>query len=194
MAALFGMFHPRIAWADRICSEFDVYGDFRCDLAVGEWGRAAYCFIEFEDARKDSIFEKRRTRATREWGKRFDHGYSQIIDWCHKLDGLTPGADLLARFGHYEITFEAILVIGREAHLDPGEKQRLGWRRDKVTVNTKKVICLTFDDLLGQFETRLATLTAAAEAAAIRSARGKGTKKRAAKGDRPPRPPGKGKS
>jgi hypothetical protein len=49
-------------------------------------------------------------------------------------------------------------------HLDEGEKQRLSWRNDKLSVNNKKIICLTFDELLGRFSDRLSALTAVAEA------------------------------
>jgi hypothetical protein len=145
LAVLFGMFNPRIAWADRIAWEFDIFGDFACDVVVGEWETGEYCFVEFEDAKHDSVFQKHGKKATREWGRRFDRGYSQIIDWAHKLDGRAPSSDLLARFGRYEIGYEAAFVIGRDKHLDEGEKQRLTWRSDKVAVNTKKVTCLTFD-------------------------------------------------
>jgi hypothetical protein len=160
MAILFGMFNPRIGWADRIAWEFDIFGDFACDLVVGEWTRGTYCFVEFEDARRDSIFERQGKKATREWGRRFDHGYSQIIDWIHKLDGRSASTDLLARFGRYEINYEAVLVIGRDQHLDEGEKQRLSWRTDKLAVNSKKVFCMTFDELLSQFSARLGALSA----------------------------------
>jgi hypothetical protein len=51
-------------------------------------------------------------------------------------------------------------VIGRDGHLDAGEKQRLSWRNDKVAVNTKKILCMTFDELLSLFSTRLGALTA----------------------------------
>jgi hypothetical protein len=165
LAVLFGMFNPRIAWANRIAWEFDIFGDFACDLVVGEWERGEYCFVEFEDARSDSIFEKQGKKATREWGRRFDHGYSQIIDWAHKLDGRTPSADVLARFGRYEVNYETAFVIGRDRHLDDGEKQRLAWRSDKVAVNNKKVTCVTFDGLLSLFAVRLGTLLAVETAA-----------------------------
>jgi hypothetical protein len=166
MAVLFGMFNPRIAWADRIAWEFDIFGDFACDLAVGERARGAYCFVEFEDARRDSVFQQQGAKATREWGRRFDHGYSQIIDWAHKLDGRSPSADLLGRFGHHQINFEAVLVIGRDQHLDAGEKQGLNWRNDNVAVNTKKIFCMIFDELLSQFSVRLSALAAVETAVA----------------------------
>ena len=67
LSMLLGMFNSRIAWADRIAYEFDVFGDFACDLAVGEFASGSYCFIEFEDARENSVFEKQGKKATREW-------------------------------------------------------------------------------------------------------------------------------
>ena len=86
LAVLLGAFNPRISWADRIAHEFDVFGNFACDLAVGEWATGSYCFIEFEDAQQNSVFEKQGKKATREWSRRFDHGFSQIVDHrCHKL-------------------------------------------------------------------------------------------------------------
>lgn len=167
MAVLFGTFNSqRIALVDRIAWEFDIFGDFACDLAVGEWDRGAYCFVEFEDARKDSIFERQGKKATREWGRRFEHGISQIIDWVHKLGDRSLSADFLARFGRREISYEAVLVIGRDQHLDEGEKQRLSWRSDNLAINTKKIICMTFDELLSQFSVRLGMLSAVEAAAA----------------------------
>jgi hypothetical protein len=161
LAVLLGMFNSRIAWADRIAYEFDVFGDFACDLAVGQWSTGAYCFIEFEDARPNSVFEQKGAKATREWGRRFDHGFSQVVDWCYKLDR-TSGADLVGRFGRPEINFEAVLVIGRDQHLSAGEKLRLDWRTDHVLVNSRKVYCMTFDHLLNELATRFSVLAAVA--------------------------------
>ena len=62
---------------------------------------------------------------------------------------------MLSRFGQHDIKYEAVLVVGRDAHLDAGEKQRLAWRADNVMVGTKKIICMTFDGLLSQFRNRL---------------------------------------
>jgi len=52
------------------------------------------------------------------------------------------------------------LVIGRSHHLDDAEMQRLTWRSDKVSVNQKKILCMTFDQLLGLFDTRIEVLAA----------------------------------
>src|SRR5687767_12908406 len=42
---------------DRIAWELDLFGDYSCDLAFGQWGRE-FCLVEFEDAKHDSIFKK----------------------------------------------------------------------------------------------------------------------------------------
>src|SRR5262249_7926987 len=125
LCAMLGIFNNRIGLVDRWAKEYDMFGDFACDIAVGDSSQGAYCFVEFEDARVGSVFEKKGAKAVREWGKRFDHGYSQIVDWIHKLSGRNMSADNLARFGVPEISYETVLVIGRDAHQDPGEMQRL---------------------------------------------------------------------
>jgi hypothetical protein len=156
LASLLGMFNPRIGVVDRIAYEFDLFGDFACDLAAGEWSTGQYCLVEFEDAAATSVFVKKGEKATREWSARFDHGFSQIVDWCFKLQDRVGSNDMLARFGKHTINYEAVLVIGRDIHLDSGELARLEWRTSHVTVNSKKVTCLTFDQLLNQLTTRLA--------------------------------------
>ncbi|MFO0796603.1 MAG: DUF4263 domain-containing protein [Gemmataceae bacterium] len=156
LASLLGMFNPRIGVVDRIAYEFDVFGDFACDLAVGEWNTGQYCFVEFEDAVATSVFVKKGAKATREWSAKFDHGFSQIVDWCFKLQDRVGSSDMLTRFGKHTINYEAVLVVGRDHHLDAGELARLEWRTSHVTVNSKKVTCLTFDQLLNQLATRLA--------------------------------------
>lgn len=166
LAAQLGMLNPRIGDVNRIAFEFDVFGDFACDLAVGEWESGSYCFIEFEDAEPTSIFTREGKKATRKWSERFNGGFSQIVDWCHKLQDEEMSQGFISRFGRSRIDFEAVLVIGRDRHLDDGERLRLGWRTAHVLVNSKKVHCVTFDQLYAQLENRLRTFTAVAEAAA----------------------------
>jgi hypothetical protein len=156
---LCGRFDPTIGVADRVAWEFDIFGDFACDLAVGDWERKAYCFVEFEDASPASIFERQGKKASKEWSKRFNHGCSQIIDWFWKLADRTKGDDFLARFGERTITYEAILVLGRDQFLDAGERVRLAWRSDNMVVNSKHIRCLPFDQLLARFDVRVRSLS-----------------------------------
>jgi hypothetical protein len=114
----------------------------------------------------NSVFQKQGEKATREWGRRFDHGYSQAIDWAHKLDDLRRTNSVVARFDLHEIYYEMVLIAGRDKHLDTGEKQRLNWRSDNVLIGNKKVLCMTFDGLLNQLRVRLRGLTEVARIAA----------------------------
>jgi hypothetical protein len=141
---------------DRIAFEYPLFGDFTCDLVVGHSARGAYCLIEFEDAGPVSLFIKRGKRVTRHWSPRFEHGCSQIIDWFHKLDDLRRSDDLVARFGGRSVKFSGVLVIGRDQHLHPGELERLEWRRTNVIVASRRIECVTFDELARDLQDRLA--------------------------------------
>lgn len=143
---------------DRYATEFDLFGDFVCDLAIGNWDGSLFTFVEFEDAIPSSIFEKKGGRATREWGKRFDHGYSQLIDWFHKLAKMAEHPDFEAKFGKRTIRFDGLLVIGREKGLALPELQRLEWRSEHVVVHSQKITCVTYDGLLRMMKKRLETL------------------------------------
>src|SRR5207245_2833210 len=83
-------------------------------------------------------------KTTREWSPRFDHGYSQIIDWFYKLADRTNSDEFEARFGKKSISFTGSLIIGRSQYLDAGERLRLEWRREHVVVHSRKIQCVTF--------------------------------------------------
>jgi Domain of unknown function (DUF4263) len=99
LSSMCGVLGPSIGEVDRLAWEYDLFGDFVCDLVVGDWERKSYCFIEFEDAEPQSIFEKVGKKATRDWGRRFEHGYSQVIDWFHKLVKMSEHPDFEGPFG-----------------------------------------------------------------------------------------------
>ena len=109
-----------------------------------------YSFIEFEDAQPDSIFKIMKSKSTSEFGSRFEHGYSQIIDWFNILNNMQDNAEFEVRFGSRKINYCGILIVGRSAHLRRGnhdERNRLLWRQNHVVVNSKQILCLTFDEL-----------------------------------------------
>jgi hypothetical protein len=156
IAALIGYLFSDCVNIDRIAFEFDIFGDHAADLVVGDVTRATYGFVEFEDAAPDSIFRKQGKKDTLLWASRFEQGYSQIIDWFWKLDDLARTDTLRHRFeGAKSIRYEGLLVIGRTSHLQPLERDRLSWRRDRVVVDSKRTSCLTFDELHNDLRDRL---------------------------------------
>ncbi|WP_254449378.1 Shedu immune nuclease family protein [Anabaena sp. UHCC 0253] len=154
MSAFIGFYVPQIIRFNQIKHEFTFFGDFRADLAVGDSVNNTYCFIEFEDATEDSIFIEK-GRSTSDWSPRFEHGFSQIIDWFWKIDDFKNTSLARSIFGSENIEFYGILVIGRDAFISPIDKARLNWRLNKVLVDSRKVICITFDQLARDMRDRL---------------------------------------
>ncbi|MTJ07406.1 Shedu immune nuclease family protein [Anabaena sp. UHCC 0204] len=154
LSAFIGFYVPQIIRFNQIKHEFTFFGDFRADLAVGDSVNNTYCFIEFEDATEDSIFIEK-GRSTSDWSPRFEHGFSQIIDWFWKIDDFKNTSLARSIFGSENIEFYGILVIGRDAFISPIDKARLNWRLNKVLVDSRKVICITFDQLARDMRDRL---------------------------------------
>ncbi len=92
VSALMGHYNPAVKRVDRLAYEYPLFGDFRCDLTIGDSGTRACTFVELEDAGPRSLFVKHGDKATKEWSPRFDHGYSQVVDWFHKLHDMTNTA------------------------------------------------------------------------------------------------------
>ena len=84
LSAFLEVYNYRTVKFDRIGHEYPRFGDFECDLVVGDWSRRSYVFVEFEDAAPESIFVKK-ARNTPSWSPRFEHGFSQIVDWFYKF-------------------------------------------------------------------------------------------------------------
>lgn len=154
LSALLGTYHSGLATYDRLACELRLFGAFTIDVVVGDWAKKAFCFVEFEDARSDSIFVRGR-RGTSEWSPRFEHGFGQIVDWFWKLDDLRGTTSLTEVFGAPAIDAEAVLVLGRDAAMTDTERARLAWRRRRVLVDSKHVYCCTFDELEHDLRERL---------------------------------------
>jgi hypothetical protein len=155
LSAFLGSYHPDIARHDLLAYEYSLFGDFTCDLVIGDSKTRAYAFIEFEDAAPDSIFVKRPGKATPEWAARFERGFSQLVDWFFKLHDQAGTAEFAARFGDRIIKALGLLVIGRSEVLGPREEQRLRWRQEFVLVNSKQIYCKAFDKLCEDLLDRL---------------------------------------
>src|SRR4051812_41598714 len=53
LSSLIGMLNRSIGRIDLLAHEYDIFGDFRSDLVVGDSARFAYTLVEFEDARQN---------------------------------------------------------------------------------------------------------------------------------------------
>jgi hypothetical protein len=155
LAALVGSFNPKINRFDLLATEFSLFGDYACDLVIGDSVNRDFCFVEFEDASPQSVFVKKKGKSTPEWSPRFDRGFSQIIDWFLILDDQKRTGLHKSRFGLDVIQFMGLLVIGRHEDLDDTQYERLVWRSDQVRVGHRQVHCITFDDLHDTLECKL---------------------------------------
>ena len=75
-----------------------------------------------------------------------------MVDWFFVLDDQRGTAAFTRLFGAGHIQFFGMLVIGRSADLDAHDMGRLQWRADRVSINTHKIFCYTYDDLLSDLE------------------------------------------
>lgn len=67
LTAFMASFFPVMMPPDCFSSEFQLFGSFGCDVVVGSRTRQAYFFIEFEDAKPNSVLRKVGKKATTEW-------------------------------------------------------------------------------------------------------------------------------
>lgn len=148
VSAFIGSYARNIGPAAQLCFEYNFFGDYAADLVIGNRDDRRFCVIEFEDGRAQSIFKPSPSGTARVWSPRFEHGYSQIIDWFTMLDDLKKTERFKRDFGTGHVRFSAMLVVGRDAGLaDPHDRFRLDWRADKVSVDSHTVSCVTFDEL-----------------------------------------------
>ncbi|MFO0952017.1 MAG: Shedu immune nuclease family protein [Isosphaeraceae bacterium] len=148
LAALVGSYNPRINGFDRIATEFSLFGDYACDLVIGDSVSHNFCFVEFEDASPNSVFTRKKSKVTPEWSQRFDRGFSQILDWFCILEDQRRTPQFKARFGAEVIQYVGLLVIGRRHYLDDAQYDRMRWRSEQVQVGARQVNCITYDELL----------------------------------------------
>jgi hypothetical protein len=158
LSAFVGGYNARILAFDLLAHELVLFGAYQCDLVVGDGQTRRFCLIELEDATPRSVFVKRRGRSTPEWSPRFEHGFSQIIDWFAIIED-QQGTELLkAIFGTERIQYTGLLVIGRRGDFDAAQYSRLVWRSENVRVGQIHLNCITYDDLYEDAWTRLESL------------------------------------
>lgn len=147
LSAACGLFNPTVLLFDRLAWEYDLFGDFGCDFVVSDSHSRSCTFIEFESATSASVFVRHGRKATREWSPRFLGGFAQVVDWFRKLDDMQKSDAFEARFGRRVIDFAGVLVIGRDRDLSADERLRFEWWRENVLVRSRRVSCVTYDEL-----------------------------------------------
>lgn len=148
LSALLGLYNYAVTRCDMLAFQYQLFGDFSVDMVVGDSGSKAYSFIEWEDATPGSLFRQQGKKATPEWATRFEHAFSQIVDWFHKLDDMAKTDDLESRFGARHVQYIALLVAGRDEQLAHArERNRWEWRSRKILVNSVTVQSVTYDQL-----------------------------------------------
>ena len=156
LAAFLGSYSADIFDYDLLAYEYQLFGDFACDLVVGDAKRQAYGFIELEEATPTSIYHRQGKKATLEWANCFTHGFHQIMDWFWKLDDMANTDDFAARFGRRRAPYFGLLVVGRSSALAlPREQQRWDWHRRKVVVNSLPIWHVTYDELCDSLLARI---------------------------------------
>ncbi len=156
LAVFLGTYSPSLLQFDLLSFQYQLFGDFSCDIVVGDSRRQCYGFVELEEAMDTSIFHRQGKKATPEWSRCFEHGISQITDWFWKLDDMASTDDFEARFGRRRAFYFGLLVVGRRPALaSPREWQRWDWRRRKVVVNSLPIIHVTYDELCEDLLARL---------------------------------------
>jgi Domain of unknown function (DUF4263) len=154
LSALIGTYTGGVGPADLIAFEFPFLGDFSADIVLGDKKAGTFCAVEFEDGKLNSIFRKAANKSMTEWSPRFEHGFSQLVDWFFTLDDFKKTDRFARDFGDGHVRFVALLVLGRNAGLSEHDRRRLRWRTEKVRVDSHTVECLTLDDLYNQLNMR----------------------------------------
>lgn len=147
LTAYLGTTLGNIGIAKQVAYEFELLGDYTADIVFGNPERQ-FCFVELEDDDPESILKRVGKKATKDWGTRLEHGFSQIVDWFCHLDDFKRTDRFHRSFGYGHIDFVGLLLIGRSAGLDPDDIRRLRWRAHNVIVDSHPVVCMTYDDLL----------------------------------------------
>lgn len=138
--------------------------EFRADFVVADRQKKKFVFIEFEDAKENSIFKMKSgqsdsSNTSYEWSPRYEHGLSQVIDWYYRMDDYERTNKFEEYFGHNQVNYTGLLVIGRDQFLQQsGLMKRFLWRSNKTIINSKPLHCITFDKLLEESMEKLSTI------------------------------------
>jgi len=159
LVAALGFTHPEIQHPDCVSTELSLFGDFACDSASGDSESKAFLLIEFEDATEHSVLRRIKEGdegKIKAWSSRFEHGFSQLVDWAWRLDTEAPGSPSMQRiFGVDNPSLHFLLIAGRSSDLTEADQNRMLWRARSVHFGKYRMSCLTFDGVLATLRRRL---------------------------------------
>ncbi len=140
LTAYIGALYLNTPAATEVCFEFDLAGDFRADVLLGSKKVNRFCVVEFEPGEPDAIFKVQPARKNPEWSARFEHAFSQIVDWFYTLESIKHSDLFRGAFGSSLASYMGLLVVGRKGHLGKGMPERLRWRSLNTLVAGRSVI------------------------------------------------------
>jgi hypothetical protein len=149
---------PHIIIGDRYKFEFGIAGVFWADLVVGSSQSKWFVFVEFEDGSKNSLFGSVGTHQMRNWSRRFEHGFGQMIDWASALDDVGNSQLFKNYLGFDDFNAMYLLVCGRDSTMSEAEKRRLSWRATNCFLGREHrqlATCLTYDGLFRQLQSTI---------------------------------------
>jgi hypothetical protein len=118
LVAALGWMNAAAGRPDRYATELDLFGDFSCDAAAGHSATGAFTLVEFEDASEYSIFRALEAgKSIRKWSSRFEHGFSQLVDWAWRLGTEADSQAKERIFSAQPVSIHLLLAIGRKSDL-----------------------------------------------------------------------------
>jgi hypothetical protein len=153
--AALGLTNSGIAMPDRVSTELSLFGDFTCDAASGDSVSKAFLLIEFEDATERSVLGSAGPGKVKPWSPRFEHGFSQLVDWAWRLSESHESQAFRRIFEMNDPSIHLLLIAGRDADLNDDDQARIRWRANSMTIGAYRMSCLTFDGALNALRRRL---------------------------------------
>jgi hypothetical protein len=77
------------------------------------------------------------------------------------LHDMEDSAEMQARLGDHRVQYTGVSIVGRDHHREGGEPARPKWRRKHTVVNSKQIVCMTYDQRLDDLSFRLDTYESA---------------------------------
>jgi len=152
LCCLLGSMIAGVPKSDVYKFEFQIQGVFRADFVTGHLQQQRFVLVEFEDGTKNSLFGPNETNQMRDWSRRFEHGFGQLIDWAWARTDAGNTQIFQNAFECSDMYPIFVLICGRDAFMNTTERKRFTWRYNNVDLGGAKATCLTYDGLFQFFQ------------------------------------------